>query len=120
MLESAPIASVGGYKVVSVNYRMAPEATHPPRVEDVATVYRELLKTYEPKHVGIYGCSAGGALTAQTAAWLPAHDLPQAGADRDFRRRRSALQRGRLGVHRGLHRRYLSATARKAGEPRST
>ena len=80
MLESAPIASVGGYKVVSVNYRMAPEAAHPAGVEDVAAVYRELLKTYEPKHVGIYGCSAGGALTAQTAAWLPAHDLPQAAA----------------------------------------
>ena len=27
LLESAPIASLGGYKVVAVNYRMAPEAT---------------------------------------------------------------------------------------------
>nr|ADH59416.1 esterase [uncultured bacterium] len=80
MLESAPIASLGGYKVVSVNYRMAPEATHPAGVEDVAKVYSELLKTYESKHIGIYGCSAGGALTAQTAAWLPTHNLPQAGA----------------------------------------
>jgi acetyl esterase/lipase len=59
---------------------MAPEATHPAGVEDVATVYRELLKTYKPKHIGIYGCSAGGALTAQAAAWLPAHGLPQAAA----------------------------------------
>lgn len=80
MLESVPIASLGGYKVVSVNYRMAPEATHPAGVEDVATVYRELLKTYKPKNIGIYGCSAGGALTAEAAAWLPAHGLPQAGA----------------------------------------
>lgn len=80
MIESAPIAAVGGYKVVSVNYRMAPEAAHPAGVEDVATVYRELLKSYDSKRIGIYGCSAGGALTAQTAAWLPAHDLPQAGA----------------------------------------
>lgn len=80
MLESVPIASLGGYKVVSVNYRMAPEAAHPAGVEDVATVYRELLKTYRPKNIGIYGCSAGGALTAETAAWLPAHGLPQAGA----------------------------------------
>jgi acetyl esterase/lipase len=80
MLESAPIAVSGGYKVVSVNYRMAPEAVHPAGVEDVAKVYRELLKNYQAKHIGIYGCSAGGALTAQSAAWLPAHDLPQAGA----------------------------------------
>ncbi len=80
MLESVPIASLGGYKVVTINYRMAPEATHPAGVEDVATVYRELLKSYKPKNIGIYGCSAGGALTAETAAWLPAHGLPQAGA----------------------------------------
>jgi epsilon-lactone hydrolase len=80
MLESVPIAALGGYKVVTVNYRMAPEATHPAGVEDVATVYRELLKSYKPKNIGIYGCSAGGALTAETAAWLPAHGLPQAGA----------------------------------------
>ena len=80
MLESAPIAATGNYKVVSVNYRMAPEAVHPAGVEDVAKVYRELLKHYEARHIGIYGCSAGGALTAQSAAWLPAHQLPQAGA----------------------------------------
>lgn len=80
LLEAAPIAAVGGYKVVSVNYRMAPEAAHPAGVEDVAAVYRDLLKSYSAKHIGVYGCSAGGALTAQTAAWLPAHDLPQAGA----------------------------------------
>lgn len=80
LLESAPIADVGGYKVVSVNYRMAPEAKHPAGVEDFAKVYRELLKNYDAKHIGVYGCSAGGALTAQAAAWLPAHDLPQAGA----------------------------------------
>jgi epsilon-lactone hydrolase len=80
MLESAPIASLGGYKVVTVNYRMAPEAAHPAGVEDVAIVYRELLESYKPKNIGIYGCSAGGALTAEAAAWLPAHGLPQAGA----------------------------------------
>jgi monoterpene epsilon-lactone hydrolase len=80
VLESAPVAAVGGYKVVSVNYRMAPEAVHPAGVEDVATVYRELLKSYTAKHIGIFGCSAGGALTGQAASWLPAHDLPQAAA----------------------------------------
>jgi acetyl esterase/lipase len=80
LMESMPISSLGGYKVVTVNYRMAPEARHPAAVEDVAAVYRELLKTYKPEHIGIYGCSAGGALTAQAAAWLPAHGLPQAGA----------------------------------------
>jgi len=80
LMESIPIAALGDYEVVSVNYRMAPEAKHPAGVEDVAKVYAELLKYHEPEHIGIYGCSAGGALTAQTGAWLPAHGLPQAGA----------------------------------------
>jgi len=77
---SIPIAVVGGLKVITVDYRMAPEHTFPAASEDVAAVYRELLKTYKPSQVGIYGCSAGGTLTAQVAAWLPAHGLPQAGA----------------------------------------
>lgn len=78
--ESIPIAALGGFKVISVNYRQAPEATFPAASEDVAAVYSELLKTYKPKQIGIYGCSAGGALSAEAAAWLPAHGLPQAGA----------------------------------------
>ncbi|MCB2061358.1 MAG: alpha/beta hydrolase [Novosphingobium sp.] len=80
LLESIPIAALGDFEVISVNYRMAPENRHPAGVEDVAKVYAELLKYHEPDHIGIYGCSAGGALTAQTGAWLPAHGLPQAGA----------------------------------------
>jgi acetyl esterase/lipase len=80
MLESVPIAAVGGFKVITVDYRMAPEAKHPAALEDVTAVYRELLKSHKSKSIGIYGCSAGGALTAEAAAWLPAHGLPQAGA----------------------------------------
>jgi acetyl esterase/lipase len=80
LLESLPIASVGGFKVITVNYRQGPEATFPAASEDVAAVYRELLKTYKPRQIGIYGCSAGGAISGQVAAWLPAHGLPQAGA----------------------------------------
>jgi epsilon-lactone hydrolase len=80
LLESLPIASVGGFKVISVNYRMGPETVFPAASEDVAAVYGELLKSYSPQHIGIYGCSAGGALTAEAAAWLPAHGMAQAGA----------------------------------------
>jgi len=80
LLESLPIAAVGGFKVISVNYREAPEAVFPAASQDVTAVYRTLLKSYEPKHIGLYGCSAGGALSAQVAAWLPAHGLPEPGA----------------------------------------
>jgi acetyl esterase/lipase len=80
MLESLPIASLGGYKVITVDYREAPEAVFPAASEDVAAVYREVLKTHKPKNVGIYGCSAGGALTAEAAAWFTTHGLPEPGA----------------------------------------
>ena len=79
-LESIPIAFVGRIKVISVDYRMAPEYSFPAASEDVALVYRELLKTYSPKSIGIYGCSAGGVLTAETVAWLQKESLPVPGA----------------------------------------
>jgi acetyl esterase/lipase len=43
-------------------------------------VYTALLKRYKPQNVGIYGCSAGGVLTAQSVAWIAAHGLPRPGA----------------------------------------
>jgi monoterpene epsilon-lactone hydrolase len=79
-VESVPIASVGGIKVVSIDYRMAPRFEFPAASEDVAAVYRELLKTYKPENIGIFGCSAGGLLTAQAVAWFAKEGLPRPGA----------------------------------------
>jgi acetyl esterase/lipase len=79
-LESIPIASLGKIKVVSLDYRQGPKYRHPAASEDVAAAYRELLKTYRAENVGIYGCSAGGMLTAMSVAWFQRHDLPRPGA----------------------------------------
>jgi epsilon-lactone hydrolase len=79
-LESRPVAALGKIKVVSVDYREGPENKFPAASEDVAKVYKELLKTYKPENIGIYGCSAGGMLTGQSVAWLQKHDLPRPGA----------------------------------------
>jgi len=79
-LESIPVASVAGMRVVSVDYRQGPEHRFPAASEDVAAVYRQLLEDYDPSNIGIFGCSAGGLLTAQAVAWFDAHDLPQPGA----------------------------------------
>ena len=78
--EAMQVADIGGYKVISPDYRMAPEATHPAGVEDVIAVYRAMLEDYEASSIGIYGCSAGAMLTAQTVAYILEHDLPLPGA----------------------------------------
>lgn len=79
-LESAPMASLAKVRVVSVDYRQGPDHRFPAASEDVAAVYGELLKTYPPKNIGIYGCSAGGMLTGMAVAWFQKHDLPAPGA----------------------------------------
>jgi len=78
--ESVPIASLARIKVITVDYREGPENKFPAASEDVATVYRELLKQYPAKNIGIYGCSAGGMLTAESVAWFQQHSLPTPGA----------------------------------------
>ena len=113
MLESLPIASVGGFKVITVDYRQGPEHVFPAASEDVAAVYRELLKTYKPKQIGIYGCSAGGALSAQAAAWLPAPGCPGR-RGRDFRRGRSPVRFRRIRLDRRQYRRLASRPRRPA------
>jgi len=78
--ESVPIASIGRITVITVAYRQGPEYKFPAASEDVASVYRELLRTYAPANVGIYGCSAGGILTAEAVAWFQKEKLPRPGA----------------------------------------
>jgi acetyl esterase/lipase len=79
-VESIPIASGGGIKVITVAYREGPEYSFPAASEDVAAVYRVLLKDHKPRNVGIYGCSAGGMLTAEAVAWFDKVGLPQPAA----------------------------------------
>jgi len=79
-LESLPLTSLGRIRVVAVDYRQGPEHRFPAASEDVAAVYRELLKTYPAQNIGIYGCSAGGMLTGMSVAWFQTHGLPRPGA----------------------------------------
>jgi len=79
-LESVPLSSVAHIKIVAVDYRLGPENHFPAASEDVTAVYRELLKTYKPQNIGIYGCSAGGMLSAEMIPWLLKEKLPLPGA----------------------------------------
>jgi|TARA_B100000315_G_scaffold260671_1_gene323894 acetyl esterase/lipase len=78
--ESMQVADMGAYRVISPDYRMAPEHTHPAAVEDIVAVYRASLKDYTADNIGIYGCSAGAMLAAQAVAYMQKEKLPTPGA----------------------------------------
>ena len=61
-------------------YRLAPEHPFPAAVDDSVAVYKELLKTYKPDHIVIYGTSAGAILTAEVAVKLKQLGLPMPAA----------------------------------------
>src|SRR5665213_626811 len=78
--ESIPVAGYSKIKVVAVLYRLAPEHPFPAGVDDGIAVYKELLKTYKPSHIAIYGTSAGASLTAEIAVRLKQLGLPMPAA----------------------------------------
>lgn len=80
LMESIPLAAVGGYEIVSVDYRQGPEYRFPAATVDAVNVYRSLLKHYDAKSIGIYGCSAGALLTGQVVAALQKEGVPLPGA----------------------------------------
>ena len=74
--ETIPIANLTRIKVVAVLYRLAPEHPFPAGVDDAVAVYKELLKTYKPSHIAIYGTSAGAIMTPEVAVRLRQLGLP--------------------------------------------
>lgn len=78
--ETIPIANLTKMKVVAALYRLAPEHPFPAGVDDAVAVYKELLKTYKPEHIAIYGTSAGAIMTGEVAVKLRQLGLPLPGA----------------------------------------
>ena len=94
LIEGIPIANLAKIKVLSVYYRLAPESPFPAAVDDAVAVYREVLKTYKPKNIGVFGTSAGAILTAEMAVRLKQLGVPLPGALGIFSGRADASRAG--------------------------
>lgn len=80
LVETIPMASLTQTKVVAVLYPLAPEHPFPAALDAAVAVYKELLKRYPPKHIVIYGTSAGAILTGEIAVDLKHLRLPEPAA----------------------------------------
>ncbi len=75
------IANETGMRVLSVNYRLAPQFPFPAAVDDSLAAYRWLLEQgLASDQIGWFGESAGGGLTLAAMHALKQHGLPLPGA----------------------------------------
>lgn len=78
--EAVLMAGFSRTPVISVDYRMPPTAYFPAALDDATTVYAAALKTAKPKDIGVFGSSAGGALTLEVMLRARQAHLPMPGA----------------------------------------
>ena len=75
-------AKVCNARVLSVDYKLAPEHPYPAALDDIVAVWRFLLqdKNFSPKHAVFMGVSAGGSLAVAGALRVRDATLPLPGA----------------------------------------
>ena len=78
--EAILMAGLGHFKVISVDYRMAPDHPYPAALDDVTAVWHSLSTTTAPKNMAIFGASAGGNLTLAAVLKAKEENLPLPGA----------------------------------------
>jgi epsilon-lactone hydrolase len=78
--EAILLAGFGGFKVISVDYRMLPDFPYPAALDDAMTVYRSVLEAVKARNVGIFGTSSGGGMTLAMVLRAKSEHVPLPGA----------------------------------------
>lgn len=73
---ASDIARRSGARVVTVDYRLAPEHPYPAAVDDAVAAYQALVSDRDPEHIALVGESAGGGLVFATLVALRERGLP--------------------------------------------
>lgn len=79
-IRDAVLLAGRGFRVVSVDYRMAPDAPYPAAIDDAEAVYRALLADHPAHRIGVFGSSTGGAMTLALVVRAKARHLAVPGA----------------------------------------
>jgi monoterpene epsilon-lactone hydrolase len=74
--EAILLAGFGGFKVISVDYRMPPDFPYPAAMDDAMAVWKAAVKMAKPANMAIFGTSTGGAMTLAMVLRAKAEKLP--------------------------------------------
>jgi epsilon-lactone hydrolase len=74
--EATLMAGFGGFKVISVDYRMPPDFPYPAAMDDATAVWKEVVKMQNPRNIAVFGTSTGGGMTLALVLRAKQEGLP--------------------------------------------